>query len=121
MQTRFANPNAIRAQHSGASILLAHFHYLNKGGLPFAVAEDISRLRKLFGHAELTETECEFIRNSALLVRERSKYKLPCLEMRLLTIAAHVMKMVQQDHAFGHDFFWISQLYEKDWRPGFTA
>ncbi len=37
-----------------------------------------------------------------------------CLRLTLTEIA---WKEVQQKHAYGHDYYFVSQLYEPDWTP----
>lgn len=77
-QTRFANPQSISDYHQSALILLLDFHYSNKGRLPFAMAEHSDNLQDLASIGELNEDQVLFIKNTAILVRQRREYIL-CL------------------------------------------
>jgi hypothetical protein len=53
--------------------MLAHFHWLNKGALPFLCTPDSKGVAKLMKEAEITETQAEFVHRTALLVQERGE------------------------------------------------
>jgi len=38
-----------------------------------------------------------------------------------LTIIANSWKSLQQEQAYAHDFYFVSQLYEEDWKPRFSS
>jgi len=38
-----------------------------------------------------------------------------------LTIIANSWKLLQQKKAYEHDYYFVSQLYEQDWRPRFSS
>jgi len=105
LPVRFMNPGAIRDQHDGANILLAHFHYINRGDYPFRQALKGWGLKDIKDEAALTDEQAQFVRETALLVEER--------ESR--------MKTVYDGRQFGDDYYWIYQLYLKDWSPSPTA
>ena len=63
----------MRALHTGALILLNHFHYVNKGDLPFSLALEPSMLKVLAQDAGLTDKQAAFVRITAILVKERGK------------------------------------------------
>lgn len=55
----------------GANILLAHFHYCNKGVHPFSDECKDSDLRTLAG---LTEEQIQFIHETRTYVKQKSKF-----------------------------------------------
>lgn len=97
----YANPHAIAGHHMGALTLLAHFHYSCKGKRPFNMALTEKGLAEVVKACELDEDEEVFVRESAQLVKQRQR----------------MMKRVRDGQLFGHDLFWISQLYDTDWEP----
>jgi hypothetical protein len=38
-----------------------------------------------------------------------------------LTIIANSWKSLQQKEAYAHDYYFVSQLYEEDWKPRFSS
>ncbi|KAF8846805.1 hypothetical protein BDZ45DRAFT_608397 [Acephala macrosclerotiorum] len=104
-RARYANLRSIQGHHAGAKTMLAHFHWLNKGALPFSLAVDSGNVAKLMAEAELTAEQSEFVHRTAFLVQER----------------ATLMKTIREEQEFGHDFYWISQLYDEEWLPGPSA
>jgi len=58
----------------GALTMLAHFHYCcNKGTQPFAKALDPSGLQELAEAAELNAEQVQFVRDTAIWVKERGR------------------------------------------------
>jgi len=54
--------------------MLAHFHYCcNKGTQPFAKALDPSGLQELAEAAELNAEQVQFVRDTAIWVKERGR------------------------------------------------
>ncbi len=51
-------------------MLLAHFHYLNKGVYPFQLTHDAAGLKKLSKAAELDPRQLEFLRETSDLLRQ---------------------------------------------------
>lgn len=72
-QTEYANPSSIKEHHVGAVNLLYHFHYVNKGSLPFELALHPTGIQELTRASELMPDQVEFIFQTALLVKERGK------------------------------------------------
>lgn len=89
--------------------------------MPFLLALDSSKLRKLAEDAALNMEEVFFLQKSADLIKTRSKYYLQHFRICPLTVLGSLMTKVREESAFGDDLFWISQLYAKDWEPGTTA
>ncbi|KAI0115733.1 hypothetical protein GGR51DRAFT_546078 [Nemania sp. FL0031] len=107
LQEDFANPESIRRQQSGAQVMLAHFHYLNKGVVPFQLSHNAEGLRELAKVGELDDDSVKFVLRTSTLMKD---------EERIAKI-----EEVRATRQFGHDLFWISQLYDADWRPSPTA
>ncbi|KAL7628686.1 hypothetical protein AAE478_000201 [Parahypoxylon ruwenzoriense] len=95
---RFAREEMVREYQMGANILLAYFHYCNKGVYPFSVEckeQDLSTL------ADLDESNVKLIQFTRSTVEKHRK---------------HWAKIRQTDD-FENDFYYISQLYEENWTP----
>ncbi|KAK5702417.1 hypothetical protein LTR17_022344 [Elasticomyces elasticus] len=105
LKERFANPFSIQAHHSGAQTILAHWHYINKGQRPFQKALTKEGLTEVRATAGLTEEQARFTQASASAIRDREG----------------IMQAARDWIAFGNDWFWISQLYDEDWKPGESA
>lgn len=75
-QTEYANPDSIKAHHSGAQTMLAHFHFLNKGVLPFALPHTPDGKQELAKAANLADEQVEFVRRTSTFLKDpdRSKF-----------------------------------------------
>lgn len=60
-QTRFANPQSISDLHQSALVLLANYHYSNKGQLPFSIVENSDNLQALADIAQLNLDQVLFL------------------------------------------------------------
>ncbi|KAI0602176.1 hypothetical protein F4775DRAFT_588403 [Biscogniauxia sp. FL1348] len=100
----FANPESIRKHHSGAEVMLAHFHYLNKGVHPFGMCHAAKHRQELAKAAELDEDGVNFVCETSRQVNE--------------TGLQREIKEVRAAKNFGHDLYWVSQLYDEVWEPG---
>lgn len=98
---RYANMKAITAHHFGAQNMLAHFHYINKGEKPFLDALNPRKLQFFVTEVGMTQHQANFVRDTALNIKR--------LEQKL--------KEVREGSDCGNDFYWISQMYDGDWRP----
>ncbi|KAI0863093.1 hypothetical protein F4860DRAFT_502226 [Xylaria cubensis] len=98
MKTRFAREDMVREYQLGANILLAYFHYCNKGIYPFSAEckeQDLTTL------AALNEAKSQFIRQTkAHIERHRKSWA-----------------KLRESHDYEDDFYYISQLYEENWMP----
>ncbi|KAK8029283.1 hypothetical protein PG991_006339 [Apiospora marii] len=101
LPVRFANPHAIRAHHNGATILLAHFHFINKGARPFSLLQTKKTLESFAAAAELDQSQMDFLKETSLQVNSQST----------------AMLDARNALAVGNDLYWISQLYVDDWKP----
>ncbi|KKK23873.1 hypothetical protein AOCH_002910, partial [Aspergillus ochraceoroseus] len=107
LKDEYANPMSIQGMQNGMHILLAHFHYLNKGVSPFHMTYDEKALRELASAAELDKEQLEFIKFTSGLV------KTPGRDTYVANIRAN--------RDFGDHLYWVSQLYDSEWKPGPTA
>ncbi|KAI0460195.1 hypothetical protein F5B21DRAFT_522309 [Xylaria acuta] len=98
MKTRFAREDMVREYQLGANILLAYFHYCNKGIYPFSTEckeQDLTTL------AALNESKAQFIRQTKAHVERHRKS----------------WAKLRESNDYENDFFYISQLYEENWMP----
>ncbi|RDA85170.1 hypothetical protein CP532_2363 [Ophiocordyceps camponoti-leonardi (nom. inval.)] len=101
MKRRFAREDKVREYHLGANILLAHFHYCNKGVYPFS---DECKDKDLQSLADLGEDELKFVRETkAYHKTNRGRWQ-----------------QVRNGGAFEDDFFFVSQLFDEKWKPQST-
>ncbi|KAL4953331.1 hypothetical protein BDW69DRAFT_194945 [Aspergillus filifer] len=107
MQDVYANLLGIQGMQAGMQTMLAHFHYLNKGVLPFHLTYDDKSLRSLAAAADLDSEELEFVKRTSEFVNHPDR------------VAR--MAEVRANREYGDDMYWISQLYDSEWRPGPTA
>ncbi|KAF7546368.1 hypothetical protein G7Z17_g8486 [Cylindrodendrum hubeiense] len=98
MKRRFAREDKVKEYHLGANILLAHFHYCNKGIYPFSEGCKDQDLRTLAG---LDEEKIQFVHAT------RANAKRSTQEWEELRDGA----------AYEDDYFFVSQLFEESWQP----
>ncbi|RSL96381.1 hypothetical protein CEP52_011519 [Fusarium oligoseptatum] len=96
----YANPESIRQHNAGSRTLLAHFHLALNGSDPFKLALQGTLPDHAFLGASGTE-DINFITRSAKLAA-RSK---PSWDQ------------IRRTGTWENDFYWISQLYDDDWKP----
>jgi len=56
----------------GILTMLAHFHLINKGKRPFNLAMDPAGVKEL-ATAELNDEQVKFVKETAIMVKERSE------------------------------------------------
>ncbi|KAI1157156.1 hypothetical protein F4825DRAFT_467981 [Nemania diffusa] len=98
MKTRFAREDMVREYQLGANILLAYFHYCNKGIYPFSAEckeQDLTAL------AALSEQSATFIRQTKAHVEKTKKS----------------WAKLRETNDYENDFYYTSQLYEENWMP----
>ncbi|KFA73353.1 hypothetical protein S40288_03882 [Stachybotrys chartarum IBT 40288] len=98
MNRRFARQKTVKEYHNGANILLAYYHYCNKGALPFSSECSDQTLRNL---AQLNQDQIRFVHYTRKMVAAHKQH----------------WQELQEAHAYEDDLFYISELYEKDWLP----
>ncbi|SPN96749.1 uncharacterized protein DNG_00269 [Cephalotrichum gorgonifer] len=102
MKARFAREDKVKEYHMGANILLAYFHYCNKGIYPFSNDCKEQDLRSL---AELDDAMMAFVRETRAYVTEHKTQ----------------WQRLQQDDSFEDDYFFVSQLFVDNWEPRTTV
>lgn len=98
MGKKFARESDVQEYHLGGTILLAYFHYCNKGIYPFSEECKDQDLRTL---AQLDEDAMQFIhwtRSQAMAHK-------------------HEWEEVQQANQYEQPYFFVSQLFQRDWQP----
>ncbi|KAF2810686.1 uncharacterized protein BDZ99DRAFT_497671 [Mytilinidion resinicola] len=102
VQRRFYRPRLIDELHNGAKILLAYFHFCNRGTYPLHMdwtsADQIAL-------AELKPEQIEFMRGTVKELEKKS---------------AH-FKTVLDTCAYEDEYYFIAQLCERDWKPRHTV
>ncbi|KDN62222.1 hypothetical protein CSUB01_02451 [Colletotrichum sublineola] len=102
MGKKFARESDVQEYHLGGTILLAYFHYCNKGIYPFSEECRDQDLRTL---AQLDEDAVQFIhwtRSQAMAHK-------------------HEWEEVQQANQYEQPYFFVSQLFQRDWQPQMWA
>jgi len=77
MQTQYANPESIKAHHSGAQTMLAHFHFINKGVIPFSLPHTATGKQELAKAANLSDEQVNFVWRTSRLINEPERGMLP--------------------------------------------
>ncbi|KAI5861841.1 hypothetical protein GGS23DRAFT_134284 [Durotheca rogersii] len=95
---RFAREEMVREYQMGANILLAYFHYCNKGVYPFSAECKEHDLATL---AELDDSKVKFVQFTRANVDKQKK----------------LWAKIRQTDDYENDFYYISQLYEENWTP----
>ncbi|KAK0615151.1 hypothetical protein B0T17DRAFT_498062 [Bombardia bombarda] len=103
MKNQYANPESIRAHHSGVQTMLAHFHYINKGVIPFSLPHTEAGKQELAKAANLTDEQVKFVWKTSDMTNEPRR--------------AAYMKYIRERDEVGDDLYWVSMLYDKDWKP----
>ncbi|KAL7937817.1 hypothetical protein V8C35DRAFT_320526 [Trichoderma chlorosporum] len=101
MKRRYAREEKVQEYHMGANIILAHFHYCNKGIMPFSEECEDQDLRTL---AHLDEDKIRFVRATRAHIQ---RHKQEWAEIRA-------------KKAYEEDYFFVSQLFEEKWQPRTT-
>ncbi|KAH8717224.1 Satratoxin biosynthesis SC3 cluster transcription factor SAT20 [Beauveria bassiana] len=95
----YAKKHGIKVKPSdGANIILAYFHYCNKGLYPFSDECSDSELKSL---AELNENDVKFVRCTANYARAREV----------------AWRRLRESHDYDHPEYYISQMFEQNWKP----
>jgi metal-dependent hydrolase (beta-lactamase superfamily II) len=82
--------------------MLAHFHYGNKGGLPFRLDWTSPAIATF---AKLDSEQEKFMQQTTEWVKQR----------------AERFRILKDSKMFEDDYFFVSQLYETDWKPMHTV
>ncbi|EFY90888.1 hypothetical protein MAC_03004 [Metarhizium acridum CQMa 102] len=98
IKRRFAREDKVKEYHLGANILLAHFHYCNKGWYPFSEDCKDQDLRTL---ADLNDDKIRFVHATRKFAREHKRE----------------WDKLREQGAWEDDYFFVSQLFEENWHP----
>ncbi|TWU74505.1 hypothetical protein ED733_005556 [Metarhizium rileyi] len=98
IRRRFAREDKVKEYHLGANILLAHFHYCNKGWYPFSEVCKDQDLRTL---ADLDDDKIRFVRATRRFARQHQRE----------------WDRLREQGAWENDYFFVSQLFEENWHP----
>ncbi|KAH0493991.1 hypothetical protein TgHK011_000630 [Trichoderma gracile] len=101
MNRRFAREAKVQEYHLGANIILAHFHYCNKGVAPFSEECEDQDLRTL---AHLDEDKIQFVRATRAYVQRHKRD----------------WEQIRARGEYENDFFFVSQLFDEKWHPRTT-
>ncbi|OAQ90852.1 Zn(2)-C6 fungal-type DNA-binding domain-containingprotein [Purpureocillium lilacinum] len=98
IKRRFAREDKVREYHLGANILLAHFHYCNKGMYPFS---DECKDKDLRALADLSDEEIQFVHATKQQAKQHRRE----------------WEDIKDRSEYEEDFFFVSQLFEENWKP----
>ncbi|KAG6005254.1 hypothetical protein E4U21_000291 [Claviceps maximensis] len=98
IRRRFAREDKVREYHLGANILLAHFHYCNKGWYPFSDECKDQDLRTL---ADLSDDKVQFVHETRKFAKEHERE----------------WERLRERGAWEEDYFFVSQLFQENWHP----
>ncbi|KAI9689934.1 MAG: hypothetical protein M1822_009816 [Bathelium mastoideum] len=98
--SRFLNPSSISEHHIGSRTMLAHFHYLNKGAEVFSLACSPEK------HEEVMEA-------TGL---DRDQLRVIITSVESLKGKEDEIRQIKENKNYGHDYYFVSQLFDKDWR-----
>ncbi len=123
IQRQFATPASIEAQQVGMTILLAHFHHLSKGQSPFAQAAREDNLAEAAEVASLDAEAIDLLRYTTERLPDLRKHQTICSLVLAFADACVELQAgtLRTERNFGHDMYWVSQLYERHWKPPPTA
>ncbi|ATY59143.1 hypothetical protein A9K55_003604 [Cordyceps militaris] len=98
IKRRFAREDKVTEYHVGANIVLAYFHYCNKGMYPFTDECSDVELRSL---AELSEQEIGIVRGMAAYAKLREAE----------------WERLRESREYDHPEYYICQMFEQNWKP----
>jgi hypothetical protein len=103
--------------------MLAYFHYLNKASRPFALDWD---LPSNVAMAELNAEQVQFVKETAEQVQARSEYFYNRLcRSQSTNVPSHLpestFEKVRGSEHFENEYYFLSQLYDMDWKPSPTV
>jgi hypothetical protein len=103
--------------------MLAYFHYLNKASRPFALDWD---LPSNVAMAELNAEQVQFAKETAEQVQARSEYFYNRLcRSQSTNVPSHLpestFEKVRESEHFENEYYFLSQLYDMDWKPSPTV
>ncbi|KAJ4421407.1 hypothetical protein N0V82_003788 [Gnomoniopsis sp. IMI 355080] len=104
----WARPEVVQQYHLGANILLAYFHYCNRGTYPFSHGCKDSDLQDLAGLDKETISFVKWTRDQA----ESHKAEWQCLRERGFASDSSDEGVAEKNaEAYSNPYFFVSQLY----------
>ncbi|KAK0732900.1 hypothetical protein B0T26DRAFT_633909, partial [Lasiosphaeria miniovina] len=103
VEGKYANPASIKAHHTGAQTMLAHFHFINKGVMPFSLPHTPGGREELSRAANLDKSQLDFVWRTSDMIKDAE--------------IASKMRAARERDDKGDDLYWISMLYDKHWEP----
>ncbi len=115
--------------HNGAKVLLAYFHYCNKGNYPFRM--DWTAPDRV-NYMELDEEQVNFMRQTSEEISAKSTSNIipefvwnlafPLLEKENTANTAslnlgEMFDRIREEGSYEHDYYFVSQLYDVSWKP----
>ena len=76
--------------------------------------------------AELNAEQVEFMRTTAVEIKKRGKILLAQVFTRISSLillwdrVAPVFQKIREERDFGHELYFLAQLYDHDWKPVHT-
>lgn len=98
LRRRFAIPTFISDLHHGANVFLLHYHYCTRPFNPFTM--DWKR-RHVTPFADMPTEDIHFLLKSRDMIQER----------------ADMFRRTRENDLYEDDFYFVSQMFEKDWQP----
>jgi hypothetical protein len=98
IKRKFAREETVQEYYLGANIILAYFHYCNKGTYPFSQTCKDDELKTL---ADLDDGWINFVKYTrAEVLRMKDEWA-----------------AVRDRKEYSHHFFFVSQMFEEQWQP----
>ena len=101
----------------GALTMLAYFHYVSKGKHPFTMALDEAGLQEVARSADLNPEQTQFVKDTAINVKEKGMVTNQRRRNPADMAAEASMRNIKDSLAFGHDLYWVAQLFDEHWKP----
>ncbi|KAF1815431.1 hypothetical protein P152DRAFT_495611 [Eremomyces bilateralis CBS 781.70] len=102
VQSRYTLPDLVSSWHHSAMVILAHYHYCNGSMDPLALDLKNRHRTRL---ATLNAEEAEFLLQTRDLVKAREDD----------------FAYIRDNDLADHEFYYVSQMFEKDWKPRDTV
>ncbi|KAH8891757.1 hypothetical protein GQ53DRAFT_647975 [Thozetella sp. PMI_491] len=102
LESRFFRTALVESLHHGAKILLAYFHYCNKGSHPFKMDWSEPDQVKCM---EMDEEQIHFMQQTTKEINGKSE----------------MFQRIREEGLYEHEYHFISQLYDVNWKPVHTV
>lgn len=102
--------------------MLAHFHFLNKGVVPFSLPHNEIGRAELSKAADLDDEQVDLVWKTSDMIKD--PWRCEQYENHIWNDGdvadekiAEKMKEVRERDMVGNEYFWVSFLFDKDWKP----